>query len=1723
MMKKYLSLACVILPMLLCGQANKWINFNQKYYKIKVARDGIYRIDSATLAKAGIPVDSLTAQNIQLFFHGQQQYIYVQLSSTGVFNENKNNYIEFYGQHNTGSLINDAASDSLLYTCVDTLPYNRITAVPNPYYSMFNDTSTYFLTWNNSAANNRVVNAPKNDTAFSSNTPFPYFIAQNVQFGTATNQNYFAGARFYISPDETNDPRYTPTVGWFLPSFGIGQSQTYTLAPSNSVYTGPGAPNAYAKIFFEGQTSNGNNDHSITITTSWPSSPYNVQFTGFTPFVQTFPNITASQLSGTVTMTITSNSVSSTTYNSTAVSYVYFQYPHNTTLSGDSMMMYVGDNPLAPQTYFNFTGLNVGSNDTLRLYDLTNHNRYIVTQKSGSFKILIPNSGNTRQCYITDDNHVNMVSKLIPAGSLGNGKFTNFSGNYTSPYIIITHPLLMPEAQAYYSYRHTRYPSEILANVEELYDQFCYGIEKDPLAIRNFCSYIISQCSPSAPPSALFLIGKGIHSWLYRQYASDYSACLVPSFGYPSSDALLTAALNPSSPSSLQAAIPTGRLAATSNTQVMNYLNKVAVYESTTPAYWQKNIIHLAGGNQGTEQTTILQTFTANANTAEGPYFGANVYLIQKNTTAPIQITLADSITNIINNGVSLMTFFGHAAGSNFDINLDAPSDYNNAGKYPLILALACFSGDIFQPAGAGASSTSEQFVLDPKGSIGFIAMDDVSEEEHLANYSLKFYPDFSTLMYRKPIGNCMQDVVGKLQAFYGGFYDQTADNMFLEMALHGDPAIILNGEDSLPDYAVNDSSLTFIPSNVTTQIDSFKVNLVVWNNAEALNQNVPVQIERIFPDNTDTIYNRTLKNVYNNGTISITMPVNKIKGPGMNYFNVSVDPGNTIKEITKSNNNLIKVPLLITSGDIIPIYPYQFAIIPKDTATLKCSTGDPFAPAHNYVFQIDTTIYFNSPFLKTQVINAKGGVVRASWKTWINTPHAPPVYPGKLTGPPVPLMFKDTIVYYWRVRRDTSDVKDYGWQVSSFQYITGKSGWGQSHYFQFDNNQYSYLQQNLTKRNWLFDTTGKTLLCNTYGNYPFPPQGYNNTTAEGATDYYLDFNLEAANGCQVDPALFLAVIDSTSLTPWSTQNHNFGENNVPGSGCNDVPDLKFIFRHDDPNAIKGLYTALADSIPSGDYILIYSWMWAKFHSWAGPDSLKLKGELISLGCSSAITTAKDSVPWIFFVKKGHTATAQTIIGKGVLDSLTLTVNLWNHEYYGTMTTPLIGPAQKWDSISWRQHQLLKISYDSVRLNVMTIDNNGNSSILLKGVTPAVANIYVKSVNPKQYPYLQMQLYTKDAVIREPSQMNKWQVFYTPVPEVAVNPSIFTSFYKTTPLIGGDTVKFSTVLQNVGDYTMDSMLVNSWIVDANNAIHYLPVKHTKIMNPGDTTLLTAKCSTSIYPGNCSIWIDANPEYLTQTRPEEYYFNNYAKKPFVAQPDKNNPLLDVTFDGVHIMNNDIVSPHPNILIQVTSDNKFLPLDKNDTGNIAVYIRNVNNPTPQRLYFDSPQIQFTPAVLPDNKCKVIYTPTFTDGTYELSVQAADRSNNVSGSNPYKIDFQVINKSSITNVLNYPNPFSTSTRFVFTITGDQLPTYFKIQIITITGKVVREITESELGPLHIGLNITEYAWDGTDQFGSKLANGVYLYRVISSINNQAIDHLSTDADSYFTKGWGKMYLLR
>jgi flagellar hook assembly protein FlgD len=300
--------------------------------------------------------------------------------------------------------------------------------------------------------------------------------------------------------------------------------------------------------------------------------------------------------------------------------------------------------------------------------------------------------------------------------------------------------------------------------------------------------------------------------------------------------------------------------------------------------------------------------------------------------------------------------------------------------------------------------------------------------------------------------------------------------------------------------------------------------------------------------------------------------------------------------------------------------------------------------------------------------------------------------------------------------------------------------------------------------------------------------------------------------------------------------------------------------------------------------------------------------------------------------------------------------------------------------------------------------------------------------------------------------------------------------------------------------------------------------------PGqDTLYVRSPINTAGLVGLNTFYLDVNPD---NDQPEQFHFNNFMYRTFYVRSDKVNPLLDVTFDGVHILNRDIVASKPHITIQLKDENKWLLL--NDTTGAQIQVRYPNGVKRSYFFNTGDTLKFTPpgnAPNADNTATIDFLPYFPlDGDYELTVTGKDRSGNAAGNIEYKVAFQVINKPMISNMLNYPNPFTTSTAFVFTITGAEVPQNIRIQIMTITGKIVREITKDELGPLHIGRNITEFKWDGTDQYGQKLANGIYLYRVITNLNGRSLDkYRSTEKDNedntdkYFNKGYGKMYLMR
>jgi hypothetical protein len=92
--------------------------------------------------------------------------------------------------------------------------------------------------------------------------------------------------------------------------------------------------------------------------------------------------------------------------------------------------------------------------------------------------------------------------------------------------------------------------------------------------------------------------------------------------------------------------------------------------------------------------------------------YGANVLTFTKQSVSAVE-TLGTSFKKSFEEGVSLVTYFGHSSSGTLSYSLDEPQAYNNQGKYPSFIALGCSAGEIFDINGTRFTkleSISDQF-----------------------------------------------------------------------------------------------------------------------------------------------------------------------------------------------------------------------------------------------------------------------------------------------------------------------------------------------------------------------------------------------------------------------------------------------------------------------------------------------------------------------------------------------------------------------------------------------------------------------------------------------------------------------------------------------------------------------------------------------------------------------------------------------------------------------------------------------------------------------------------------------------------------------------------------------------------------------------------------------------------------------------------------------------
>ena len=1003
---------------------NEWIDFNQQYYKIGVAKNAVYRLTASDLQSAGIP-SSTDPTQLQLFHRGVEQAIFVFGEEDAQLDAG--DYLEFYGQKNDGTL------DSRLYQPSE--------AQPHPYHNLFSDTTFYFLTigagpgkrmsgFNEANVNGIPVEAYHYDE----------LLLLNVQ-------QYSTG----LDINEVQNTQYDFGEGWTGYQIQQGQGIDYQITGITQTVTTGGVPEIELGIVGRGPM-----EHLVQLYVGTGQRLVNsITFSAYGSNRQSFPiewtDITSD---GKLPVTVRCIGVGGQP-DRVSVSYIKLRYAQSVDAQGATEKTFILRQ--APgKSFLSIKNPSPG----LQLID--------VTDRDSPVRIGSTVTSTVDAMIETTDTRTIFASSTFITPSVKPLRFRQIIPS-EHDYIIISHSLLRKPVQgysdpvaAYAEYRASASGGSfdtLVLNMQQVYDQFSYG-EQTPLSIYNFMRYLTS----AKVPKYLLLIGKGLDVYYnYYRNPSGFTTYkdLIPPSGYPGSDMVYSVGLVGTVH---EPAVPTGRIPANKPDEVANYLNKVKEMEALPfNELWRKDLLHLSGGIYEGEPQLFKSYMVDFQVVAEDHYLGGKVSALAKHSKEIQLLNIAEQV----NKGLNLVTFFGHASPTLLDFELGYVTDpvqgYNNKGKYPAMLMNGCQAGAFFYPY----TLFGEDWVLaKDRGAIGFIAHTGFGFTGGLKKYTETFYKvGYGDSTYiTKGLGDIQKEAARR--------YMQTSNPSFAnitqvqQMILLGDPAVTLFGARKA-DLEINDSHVTFHSFNnepITAQTDSFAISMLIRNFGLAKADTIRIEVLRTLNDNSTITYDSLFPVTKYSDTLNFIIRRTQAKNFGNNIFRVTLDPDNVLSEYSKENNVATKT-LFISLNGTKNLYPSAFSIVQNNEISLALQATDLLSDERNFTIEIDTANTFDSPY--KQVYTVKGKV---------------------LARQALSLLDADTVAYYWRTKlAELRPGESDDWTQSSFTYIkNGGEGWAQVHFPQYIQNSSVGIVQDTELRRLRFKESLTPVSVTTFGNaYP--------------------------------------------------------------------------------------------------------------------------------------------------------------------------------------------------------------------------------------------------------------------------------------------------------------------------------------------------------------------------------------------------------------------------------------------------------------------------------------------------------------------------------------------------------------------------------------------------------------------------------------------------------------
>lgn len=426
------------------------------------------------------------------------------------------------------------------------------------------------------------------------------------------------------------------------------------------------------------------------------------------------------------------------------------------------------------------------------------------------------------------------------------------------------------------------------------------------------------------------------------------------------------------------------------------------------------------------------------------------------------------------------------------------------------------------------------------------------------------------------------------------------------------------------------------------------------------------------------------------------------------------------------------------------------------------------------------------------------------------------------------------------------------------------------------------------------------------------------------------------------------------------------------------------------------------------------------------------------------------------------------------------TVNSTFLNTLGTVNFP-IGPAHRWKYFQWNR---FLPPGSAVNFNVSGINRSGTLVPLYQNLS-SNQFVNIDTLNSFDYPDLRLTALVSIDTLTGLVSPEFRSLYFKYTPPCEIIPDNY-SFIKSDSVVEeGEEVTISVKNYNIG-FVPAGTVVYKWTANAPGGLIVLKADtvYTPLLPDSSRISSVTFNTTGLKDPNTTIdTLDINFEVSLLNNQNDYYpFNNFAFTNIVIIGDSTRPKIEVTYDGNKIINGELIPAKPEIAFKFFDESEIV-YDIQDTANIFIRLDG------RRVYYTlngqpNPEITFTAPNNGSLKTQVMYRPTLSEGSHTFKYFGSDREGN---KDTLVHNAEVTNAFLVKDLYNIPNPMQGETYFTFNLWSSQSAQKCAIKIYTVAGRLIKEISANA----NVGFN--QIYWDGRDNDGESMANGIYLYKLI------------------------------